>query len=109
MGVVGCRIASWLPSMAPAHDDHAAWWTALQAGDLAYLRALLRDGADPNLRDGFGETALHRVAGDLEDEPDSDNLRIARLLLENGADVNPADSNRQTPLMVAAEFGSDEM
>jgi ankyrin repeat protein len=45
----------------------------------------------------------------LEDEPAPENLQIARLLLERGAEINVADSNRQTPLMVAAHGGSEEM
>jgi uncharacterized protein len=98
-----------MTTMGPAEGHDVAWWAALQAEDLDRLRALLQAGADPNLRGSFGQTILHRVAGDLEDEAAPNNLRIAQLLLESGADVDAVDANGRTPLMLAAESGSDEM
>jgi ankyrin repeat protein len=90
-------------------ESHAAWWIAVEAGHLDRLRALLQEGTDPNLRDRSAETALHRVAGDLENEPAPENLQIARLLLESGAEINAADKDQHTPLMSAAHGGSAEM
>jgi ankyrin repeat protein len=90
-------------------DAPAAWWAAVEAGDLNRLRALLHEGLDPNLRDACGDTALHRVAADLEGEPAPENVPIARLLVEAGADVNATDLDHRTPLMLAARGGSDEM
>jgi ankyrin repeat protein len=94
---------------ALAPDAHAAWWAAVEAGDLNRLRVLLQGGLDPNLRDASGQTALHRVAADLDDEPAPENLEIARLLLESAADVNAMDKDHHTPLMLAAQGGSEDM
>jgi ankyrin repeat protein len=90
-------------------DAHASWWAAVEAGDLDCLRALVRGGIDLNLRDPYGETALHRVAADLEAEPAPESVEIARLLLESGADVNATEMDHRTPLMLAARGGSVEM
>jgi ankyrin repeat protein len=49
------------------------------------------------------------VAADQESELAPENIAIARLLLERAADVNAADSNHCTPLMLAARGGSQEM
>lgn len=76
------------------------------------VRALIkRYGADPNLRDGNGLTALHYAAG-------TGNLAVAELLLANGADVNAGrllkqgDSSQErghsasvTPLLMAYSQG----
>jgi ankyrin repeat protein len=94
---------------ALAPDAASSWWAAVEAGDLDGLRALLQKGIDPDLRDANGETALHRLAADLENEPAPENVEIARLLLESAANVNAADRDHQTPLMLAARGGSREM
>src|SRR5437867_4217380 len=72
---------------------------AAMRGDAAAVRALLREGADVNIAEGDGMTALHFAAehGDPE---------VAALLLESGA--NPRAETRighHTPLHIAARGG----
>ncbi|HXJ95414.1 MAG TPA: ankyrin repeat domain-containing protein [Terriglobia bacterium] len=62
-------------------------------GDTSEVRALLAGGADPNLANNDGATALMWAAYDLDK---------ARLLVEHGAQVNVQSSGKRTALMVAA-------
>lgn len=66
--------------------------------DIPSLRALVRLGADPNLRNKSGMTALAYAAfyGDLEK---------VRALIELGADVNVQDKRGSTPLMLTCQGG----
>jgi ankyrin repeat protein len=65
---------------------------------VAAVRSLLQDGADVNLRQTDGATALHWAAyhGDAE---------LAALLLEAGADASAANRNGSTPLWLASNQG----
>jgi ankyrin repeat protein len=75
-------------------------WAALD-GDLQTMRQLIERGADPNLANESGVTALMWAIPDLEK---------ARLLLEHGADPNVKSKDQRTPLMMAASvYGSSEL
>ncbi|XP_048837232.1 ankyrin repeat and protein kinase domain-containing protein 1 [Brienomyrus brachyistius] len=63
---------------------------------------LLDCGADPNLSDADGWTALHFVAQNGDD-------RTARLLLDRGAAPDPAEKEGWTPLHLAAQNGHESM
>ena len=67
-------------------------YATLYAG-AATMRLLLAGGADPNIRNDGGATALMWAGGDLEK---------TRLLIERGADVNARSDAGRTPLMIAA-------
>jgi ankyrin repeat protein len=67
-------------------------FAALHA-DAATLRELLDTGADPNVRNDAGATALMWAAPDVEK---------ARVLIEHGADVNAKSDDARTPLLIAA-------
>ncbi len=58
---------------------------------------LLNSGANINLKDNAGFTALHSAVS-------SSNLVAARILLENGADVNAKDALGNTPLFNASQM-----
>jgi hypothetical protein len=58
--------------------------------------------------DNFFRTSLYHVSG-APHESQQDGVRVAQLLLENGADVNTRDINRESPLHLAASFGKLEM
>jgi ankyrin repeat protein len=66
---------------------------AVLYADLTTVRTLLDAGADPNLADHAGATALLWAVDDLEK---------TRLLLERGARINVRSGDGRTPLMVAA-------
>jgi ankyrin repeat protein len=62
-------------------------------GDADSVRLLLKSGADPNLRNDAGATALMWATDDPE---------RTRLLLESGADANARSDDGRTPLLIAA-------
>ncbi|HJQ27601.1 MAG TPA: ankyrin repeat domain-containing protein [Blastocatellia bacterium] len=66
---------------------------AVLYGDAVAVRLLLERGADPNLRDDAGATALMWAVDDLEK---------TRLLIAHGADVNARSDDARTPLLIAA-------
>jgi ankyrin repeat protein len=76
---------------------------AANNNNLSTVRALIEKGANVNLQNKKGETALL-----LSCEPQIDN-RIAILLLDNGADPNIKDNERFTPLMFACRDENIEL
>lgn len=72
----------------------AAFFQAVQDGDLAAVTAELDAGLDPNTRDEFGNTPLMVV----------EDPRIARRLISAGADVNARNEDAATPLIEAAKY-----
>ena len=72
-------------------------------GDVATVRRLLREGADVNLAQGDGMTALHRAA-------ERGDVSLAEILLYAGANVDAGTRiGRYTPLHVAARKGHEAM
>jgi ankyrin repeat protein len=109
---------------------------AVAANDVNLVQALLRSGADVNVRDNHGLTPLfeaawygyEKVARLLLDDGANVNARgefggqtslhfaarkgfqeVVRLLLDHGADVNVCDFHRHTPLYFAIEKGHQEV
>lgn len=94
---------------------------AAQALNLGAVRALLEAGADPDARDGLGETPLLRATkGDEslfevrlfglvetgESDLDTSALEaVSGLLLGRGADPSAADRGGRTPLHSASALG----
>lgn len=62
-------------------------------GDLDSVRRLLQAGADPNVANDAGATALMWA---------TDSLEITSELVTHGADVNAKSADSRTPLLVAA-------
>ncbi|XP_050686549.1 protein phosphatase 1 regulatory subunit 16A-like isoform X1 [Eriocheir sinensis] len=71
---------------------------AATRGSIEDLRALLKSGADPNMKNHDGLTALHQCCIDGSSE-------TVALLLKYGADVNVTDQDLWTPLHAAATCG----
>jgi len=67
------------------------------------VQALIDGGANPN-QISRGLHPLHEAAGGDWGSPTS-----ARVLLRNGAEVDPRNEEGQTPLMIAAELGEPEV
>ena len=65
------------------------------------VEKLFVHGADVNIQDADGDTALHGAA-------QSGNVEIMRVLLDKGADVNAKNKQGGTPLMWTAVYGHDE-
>ena len=65
------------------------------------IQALLELGADVNVRDYKGKTALHRAAT-------AGFLASMEVLLANGADIDAADEKDETPLFDAVRAGRVE-
>ncbi len=74
---------------------------ATLAGDLATVQAMLQSGTDPNLT-YHSNTALTYAARDGFTD-------IARLLVDQGAEINWIDSEGVTPLILAAFKGHAEI
>ena len=66
---------------------------AVLYGDLAAVTLLLDGGADPNVRNDVGATALMWAVNDLHK---------TRLLLDRGANPNAASGDGRTPLLIAS-------
>jgi ankyrin repeat protein len=76
---------------------------AARGNQTAIMEMLLRNGADPNLSGGeYGNTPLHDAA-------ERGAIEAARLLLENGADVNSRTKRGHPPIHLATSKGKDEM
>ncbi|MEO8059052.1 MAG: ankyrin repeat domain-containing protein [Burkholderiales bacterium] len=76
----------------------SALMMAALKGEVAGARKLLSRGAKVNQP---GWSALHYAAAGSE-------VLLVRLLMEKGADVNAASPNGSTPLMMAAQYGSED-
>ncbi|MBM3737643.1 MAG: hypothetical protein FJW39_17830 [Acidobacteria bacterium] len=83
----------WTNPNAIDERGNSALMNAVLFGSADDVRNLLARGADPNLANAAGATALIWGAGDPEK---------ARLLIEKGADVNARSKSGRTPLLAAA-------
>jgi len=87
------------PNATDAHSDTALAYAA-HLGKLQIVQVLLKNGADVNQKGELEAGALYLAAAC----PCSTRQEICRLLLDSGADVNAADCDGHTPLMIAATF-----
>lgn len=72
---------------------------AVKQGNAKLLRQLFLNGADANLRDSRGKTALFYCATGFDTE-------MMKTLLENGANPNAKDEKGSTPIMLAKAANS---
>ena len=97
-GVLLLMSAAATVSQAGEREVARRLLAAVDDGDATRVAALLRRGADPNLRDGTGRPLLLLAAA-------SRRLEIARTLLGAGASPDAADQSGWTPLHQAATDG----
>lgn len=85
---------------------------------LSVVAASLAQGLDPNAKNVRGEQALHYAAYEKASKMETlrpagvvlaGTERVAKLLLEHGADPDLGDKNGETPLWIAASGGHEAM
>src|SRR5438552_2925014 len=89
------------PASAGSQDLNKKLLDAAEAGDTAEVQGLLREGANPNAKGGYGNTALMGAAV-------RGHTETVRALLEKGAEVNAKGNTGRTALMEAALEGYTE-
>jgi len=82
--------------------DESALMVAAQYANEKTLRAVISGGADLDLADSVGNTALHMAVY-------SDDVAATQVLLEAGANPNLMDSSGDTPLSIAAIYENLEL
>jgi ankyrin repeat protein len=87
---------------------------AAKLGDVAYMKLLVKYGADPNIKTSEGATPLMAAAGvgiwQVGESAGSNEeaFEAVRLCYELGNDVNAVDANGETALHGAAHRGSND-
>jgi len=89
---------------------------AARAGDAEVVAALLvPTGADINIQNKYGQTALYLTAENvninesavlLGSDASGEDLELLELLVERGADIDKPDSDGITPIMIATMKGN---
>jgi len=92
-GFLGALAADPQLANARGPEGSTPFMYAALYGDAVMLEQLLKEGANPNLKNDAGATALMWAAT---------NLEKTRLLVAHGADVNAISDDIRTPLMIAA-------
>jgi len=90
------------PDFLIAEDDMTPVKMAMHYNQPETVKALLKCGADVNLRTHNKRTYLHEAADDVD-------LKMARILIEAGADVNAKVKFGNTPVDEALSQGNDKM
>jgi uncharacterized protein len=79
---------------------NAEWRSAVKAGDVEALEALIDAGADIDAKDEHGQTALMNAARD-------GHTPMVRVLVARGADLNHTAKYNLSALMLAVINGRD--
>ena len=85
------------PSKIKSTNDAVEMFAAFQNKDIKRMEYLLKNGANPNFfygKDVILDTLLHHAAKE-------NNLDMVQMLLDNGANIDQENSDKQTPLHVA--------
>lgn len=89
----------------PACDWHE--WNVVERSPVEGVRGCLAKGTDPDARDEYGRTPLHRLVTRLYRGPPP--LPAIRALLAAGADANVTDAGGKTPLHSLAAARGDQI
>ena len=87
------------PESLPQEERDGALVMAVERGDVAAARGLIKAGAETSQSDDYKQSLVMRAGT---------NPEMIRLLVDGGADPNAANQWKMTPLMAVAEQGSLE-
>jgi hypothetical protein len=92
-------LAFCLVACVHPNNDFTPLANAARAGDVATIRSLIAQGADPNEAAGQNNWSplLHAIH--------KGQIRSVEALLDGGADINRLSGDGVTPLMMAAGYG----
>jgi hypothetical protein len=89
-------------NMVDKNTDSTALGEAVVRGNLELVQTFLSAGADPNIRNSSGQTALMRLDDDASAE-------LVRALIDAGAKVNLKDEDGDSALLVAAALENSDV
>jgi cytohesin len=100
----------WADTVAIKVADRTPLHEAASWGHMEIAELLIDNGADVNVKSGFGHTPLHWAAGNwaASEEVNDEGRQVAELLIAKGADVNAKTDNGRTPLDFAIQFKKPE-
>lgn len=101
MGVVSSSIKTPLGDETPWSDAESIF-DAISNDDSSKVQGCLAQGADVNMVDADGMSALHYAV-------DRAHHEIVQLLIDAGANVNAKDGDGQTPLMYAVTCEHEDL
>ena len=99
--VLGILIS--LSSIIYSNDINKALIDAVMDGNLKAVKSLIKKGADANTIDSTSESTILHIASY------KGYTEIAKLLIDNGANVNAEAYGYTTPLMTASQMGHLEI
>jgi ankyrin repeat protein len=110
----GCRGHSLFVSLECAADgkvrdkyDAILLHSASYYGKFEMAQVLLDNHVNVNVKSHLAETALHAVSRGKDNS--QEGVRVARLLLERGGDVDAENDDRRTPLHAASYYGRPDI
>ena len=95
------KLKNMINNLINSKDDEGKM-PLLKASNKETISYLIQIGADVNVNDTGGRTALHKAAK-------NNQIEVVKCLIENGANINVKDKNEFTPLHRAAEYGPTEI
>jgi len=102
IGILLCLGILMVPAWAQTKGEGEMLLESASTGDVATLRKAISNGAELELRDDRGRTALLLAVR-------ADAVEAARMLIEAGADVNAKDDIDDTPFLYAGAEGRNEI
>lgn len=101
-------VANLLPGVDPNETDASGatpLFDAAWRGHLAIVQSLVEHGAEVNVQDAVGRTALRYSIWDGWQIPEVDRFEVAEYLIQQGANVDQIAADGYTPLHEAASRG----